>query len=305
LSKKSIKKIYLVVLIALGLLINYGYDMFNNQRNIGGSSQPEMGNVEKQQPNKEAEALTVHFIDVGQADSILVKSPSGRTMLIDGGNNTDYDIIAGYLKKQGVSNIDILIGTHPHEDHIGALDGIIENFNIGKFYMPKAVSTTKTYRDVISAAKNKGITLGTAKNGVKLEFDKGISLNILSPISDKYEELNDYSAVIKLTYGDVSILFTGDAEKLVEDEIMNKGEDLSVQVIKIGHHGSNSSTGDKFLSAVNPKYAVISVGKDNDYGHPAQVTIDKLKNKGIKILRTDEKGTIVMSTDGKSITFNR
>lgn len=245
--------------------------------------------------------LTVHFIDVGQADSILIKAPSGKNMLIDAGNNGDDETVISYLKSQGVSSIDVLIGTHPHEDHIGAMDRVIENFDIKKVYMPKVTASTKTYKDVISAMKSKNMTVNVAKYGIKPDLGSGVDAVMLSPMDQKYDDLNNYSAVIKLTYGSVSFLFMGDAEKMIEDEMIDRGMDLRANVLKVGHHGSDTSTGAEFLNAVNPKYAVISVGAGNDYNHPHKSTLDKFNKKGVKVLRTDEKGTIVFSTDGQSI----
>lgn len=248
--------------------------------------------------------LVVHFVDVGQADFILIKAPEGRVMVIDAGNNGDAEMVVDYLKKQGVTRIDYLIGTHPHEDHIGGMDKVIENFDVSNFYMPKVSTTTKTYKDVINAAKSKNLSINTAKGGVSMNLGSGIDTKMLAPLSDKYEELNDYSAVIKLVYNDASFLFTGDAEKVSEQQMIKKGLDLSAQVLKVGHHGSNSSTAESFLDAVNPKYAVISVGKDNDYGHPESLVLDRLKIRGIKIFRTDESGTIIVSTDGRDINID-
>lgn len=245
--------------------------------------------------------LYVHFIDVGQADSILVKAPSGKNMLIDAGNNADADKIIGYLKKQGVSKIDILIGTHPHEDHIGSLDSIIKEFKIGSLYMPKVTANTKTFSDVIDAAKSKGMSINVAKCGVKLDLGDGIDVQMLAPISGKYDDLNEYSAVVKLVYGKSSFLFTGDAGKVSEAQMLQKNEDVEASVLKVGHHGSSSATSKAFLDKVNPRYAVISVGKGNDYGHPAQATLNNLKKKGVTILRTDQSGDIVFSTDGKNL----
>lgn len=249
--------------------------------------------------------MTVHFVDVGQADCILIKTPGGKAMVIDAGNNADADTVVNYLKNQGISKIDFLIGTHPHEDHIGGMDKVIEYFAVGKFYMPKVTSTTQTYKDVINAAKSKNLTIGSAKEGIDINLDDGIAAKMLSPLSDKYDELNDYSPVIKLVYGNISFLFAGDAGEISENEMLKKGEDLSSTVLKVGHHGSSTSTTQDFLDAVNPKYAVISVGSGNDYGHPSQATLNRLNKKGIKVYRTDESGTIIASTDGENLSFNK
>lgn len=183
------------------------------------------------------------------------------------------------------------------------MDAVVNMFKVGKVYMPK-VTTTKTYEDVITAIKNKGLSIDTSIPGTTVDLDPDVKLEILAPNADTYEDLNNYSIVFKLTYGGKSFLFTGDAEDVSEKEMISKGYDLKADVLKVGHHGSNSSTTSEFLSAVSPQYAVISVGKDNDYGHPTQATLDKFKNAGIAVYRTDENGTVVATCDGNSITFN-
>ncbi|MCT4605668.1 MAG: MBL fold metallo-hydrolase [Marinisporobacter sp.] len=246
--------------------------------------------------------LKIHFIDVGQADSILIKNGES-TMLIDAGNNGDADLVVNYLKNQGINQLDYVIGTHPHEDHIGGLDAVINNFDIGKVYMPKVTHTSKTFKDVITAIKKKGlkITNPTVGGIIPLGDAKGV---ILAPNSKEYKDYNDYSIVLKLTYGNTSFLFTGDAEGLSEKEMMRNGLDLSADVLKLGHHGSHSSTTIDFLNKVNPKYAVIMTEIGNDYGHPHKETMDKLKNKNIPVYRTDESGNIVATSDGNKISFN-
>lgn len=246
--------------------------------------------------------LKVHFIDVGQADSILVQHGS-QNMLIDAGNNADADTVVNYIKKQGVTKLDYFIMTHPHEDHIGGADAVIKGFNIGTVYMPKVTSTTQTFKDVVTAMSAKGLkaTIPVPGNTFKL----GDTLcTILAPNGSSYEDLNNYSVVVKLTYGQNNFIFQGDAEDISENEILSKGYDISADVIKIGHHGSNSSSTQAYIKKVNPKYAVISVGKGNDYGHPHQETMAILKSIGIPVYRTDEAGTIICTSDGKNISFN-
>ncbi|MCF0149609.1 MAG: lamin tail domain-containing protein, partial [Clostridium sp.] len=192
---------------------------------------------------------------------------------------------------------------HPHEDHIGGLDDVINNFSIGKVIMPKATTTTKTYEDVLTAIRNKGLTITLPKTGDKYSIG-GATFTILAPNSESYDSLNNYSVVVKLTYLNNSFLFTGDAETLSENEMINKGLDLKADVLKVGHHGSSTSTSQGFLDRVNPKYAVVSVGKDNSYGHPNKTVMDRLQSKNINIYRTDESGTIIATSNGNNITFN-
>ncbi len=248
--------------------------------------------------------VKIHFLDVGQADSILIQDASGQTMLIDAGNNGDSDLVVSYIRNLGIDHIDVLIGTHPHEDHIGGLDDVIENFDIGKIYMPKVNHSSKTYEDVLMAIKNKGYKITPPQAGST--FDLGnAEYTILSPISKTYSDTNNYSITVKLDYGENSFLFMGDAEKMVENEIIKMGYSIQADLIKLGHHGSMYSSSDDFLDKVNPTYAIISVGEGNSYGHPDPEVMTKLEERGIKSYRTDEMGTIVVESDGSQIKIEK
>ncbi|WP_315115938.1 ComEC/Rec2 family competence protein [uncultured Clostridium sp.] len=246
--------------------------------------------------------LQVHFIDVGQGDSILVQYENNY-MLIDGGPNASADKVLSYLKKTGVEKIDYLIATHPHEDHIGGIDVVIDNYDIGKMYMPKATANTKTFKDVVASMKKKNLKATAPKPGETFKLGDAEVL-LLAPNSSTYENTNNYSIALKVTYGDNSFLFTGDAETLAEKEIIKNGFDIKADVIKLGHHGSKTSSSAAFLKEVNPEYGVITLGKGNDYGHPHKEVMDRVEKMGIKIYRVDEAGDIIATSDGKNIKFN-
>ena len=252
--------------------------------------------------NPSPQYLTVHFLDVGQGDSEFIVLPDGKTMLIDAGESNYGNTVVNYIKALGYSKIDYLVATHPHADHIGGMTKVIQSFSIGAVYMPNATTTTQTYIDLITAIKNAGLTITTAKAGASIFNSNGVSANIVAPNMANYEDLNNFSAVIKITYSSNSFLFMGDAEELSENEIT---ADVNADVLKVGHHGSTSSTSQTFLNKVSPKYAVISVGADNDYGHPAQITLDKLSSAGATIYRTDKDGTVVFKSDGTNITVDK
>ena len=245
--------------------------------------------------------LRVSFIDVGQGDSEFIELPNGETMLIDAGTNETGKNVVDYIKSLGYTSIDYVVGTHPHEDHIGGLDDVIKTFDIGSIYMPKITADTNTFEDVLDAAESKNLMINTAKSGVAIMNTEDLSIKFLAPTLDSYENTNDYSAVVKVVYGDTSYLFTGDAEEFSENLIT---DDVNADVLKVGHHGSSTSTSTEFLKKVSPSSAVISCGKGNSYGHPHSETLQKLADMGTAVYRTDELGTIVSVSDGKTITFD-
>ncbi|MCF6093883.1 MBL fold metallo-hydrolase [Microaerobacter geothermalis] len=252
-----------------------------------------------QQNNDVRGELQVHFIDVGQGASQLLIGSSGKTILIDAGNNIQEEEIVAYLRKNGIQKIDILVGTHPDADHIGGLDAVIDNFEIGKIYMPKVQSNTKTFEDVLLAIQRKGLKVSTAKAGVTLDWEPDAKVQMIAPVRE-YNDDNDMSAVLKLTFGEISFLFTGDAESKSEHDMINSKVDLKSDVLLVAHHGSKSSTTEAFLDAVQPSYGVIQVG-ENNYGHPAPEILERLNKRGVKVYRNDLHGDIVFVTDGKNI----
>lgn len=247
--------------------------------------------------------LRVHFIDVGQADSILIELPNDEIALIDGGNRADGELVVNYLKDNNIEKIDYLLATHPHEDHIGGLPVVVDSFHIGSIYMPRKSVSTEIFETLVNSIKSNDLKATVAEGGLKIIDDGELKFSIIAPNSDDYSETNDFSIVCKLEYKDKSFLFTGDAEGTSEKEIIKAGYDLSADVLKVGHHGGSTSTTEEFLNEVEPTYAVISVAKDNDHGHPHKETIEKLNERNINVLRTDELGTIIISTDGKNISI--
>lgn len=252
----------------------------------------------------EEKNLKVYFFDVGQADSSLIIFPNEETMLIDAGNNEDGEMLVNTIKEMGISKIDYLIGTHPHEDHIGGLDDIVENFDIGDVYMPNVTSDSKTFEEVVEALELKDLQITEPIPGMNIYSDFDTKATILAPNSSKYDNLNNYSIVIKLTHKNKSFLFQGDAEETVEEEILKTGIDIDVDVLKTGHHGSSSSTSKEYLLATTPDIAIISVGTNNQYGHPHKETLELLNKNNIETYRTDLYGTILITTDGKNINVS-
>ncbi|APQ78323.1 MBL fold metallo-hydrolase [Clostridium botulinum] len=247
--------------------------------------------------------LKVHYIDVGQGDSILVQTKD-KNILIDAGTRKSSDSLISYLKKQHIKKLDYVIATHPHEDHIGGMPKVIEEFEISNFYAPKKTANTKIFKDMILQLKKKNLKINVAKKGISLDLSNNSSLDFLAPVKDNYENTNDSSAVVKLTHGNTKFLFTGDAEKTSEKDILNSNEDLSSNVLKIGHHGSHSSSSKEFLDKIDPKIAIISCGKNNDYGHPHKETMKELNKRNIEVYRTDIDGNIVLTSDGENIKKN-
>ena len=245
--------------------------------------------------------LKVNYIDVGQGDSIFIQLPNNETMLIDAGESYESDNVINYLNNLGIKKIDYIVGTHPHTDHIGGLESIINTFDIGSIYMPKVSSTSKTYEALLTTVSNKGLKIKTAKSGVVILDDNNLKLEFIAPNNDSYSSLNNYSAVVKLNFLDNTFIFMGDAETLSEDEITS---DIKADVIKVGHHGSNTSSGIEFVKKVSPKYAIIMVGVGNSYNHPYQSIIDRYENIGAKVLRTDLDGNIVCDSDGNKVSCN-
>lgn len=251
--------------------------------------------------------LEVYFFDVGQGDSELIRLPGGENILIDAGTSSTEDELVGELRSLGAETLDLVVATHPHADHIGGMAAVIDAFDVRQVVMPRIsesdTPTTKTYENLLQSIADKGLTITPAEPGDELLSSGGAVLTVLAPNGEDYGDLNNYSVVLRLTYGEDSFLFTGDAEEASEEEMRSLNWPLTATVLKCGHHGSETSTSPAFLDAVSPQYAVISCGVDNDYGHPDAVTLEKLEAAGAEVFRTDRQGTILASTEGSGVTM--
>lgn len=245
--------------------------------------------------------LTVHFLDIGQGDATLIGC-DGEYMLIDAGDNDKGTAVQNYLTKQGVTKLKYVIGTHPDADHIGGLDVILYKFPCETVMMPDIANNTATYRDVIDTMDTKGYLNTLPRVGERYTLG-GAEFTILGP-EKNYSDTNNSSIVLRLTHGNNSFLFMGDAEEEAETDILNSDVTVDADVLKVGHHGSRTATSKTFLQAVSPQYAVISCAENNSYGHPHAETLNNLRAIGVQVFRTDEQGTIVAVSDGKELEWN-
>ncbi|MCH5317094.1 MAG: MBL fold metallo-hydrolase [Eubacterium sp.] len=288
------KAVISFLILAITAVGAYFYSEAEQSENVNSNIQP-------------GDILAVNFLDVGQGDCEFIQLPDGKCMLIDAGVSDSASKIASKISELGYEKIDYLIATHPHADHIGGMKRIIENFEIGDIYMPKASTNTKTFENLLQAIADKGLSINTAKAGKVICESDDLKIEFLAPVSDSYKDLNNYSAVIRLQYGNNVFLFTGDAEALAEGEMLSaySKSALKADVLKVGHHGSNTASSVAFINTVSPKYAVIEVGNDNSYNHPHTEAINHLNSVGAEILRTDLNGNIIIISDKTSLTVQR
>ncbi len=243
--------------------------------------------------------LTVSFIDVGQGDCAFIEFPDGRTMLIDTGEKEFSGTVISYIQSRGRNKIDYLVSSHPHTDHMGGMQKIVETFDIGDIYMPYADAATSTYENLLEAILDKGLFVTTVGAGDTIISEESISVEVVAPVY-KYDDLNNASIVLRLVFGKTVFLFTGDIETQSENDIYSN---ISADVVKVPHHGSSTSSSKSFVSRVGADYAVFSLGEDNDYGHPHDGIEKRWEDSGAQILRTDKLGNIVFMSDGENLTY--
>lgn len=249
--------------------------------------------------------MIIHYIDVGQGDCILIQV-NNKNLLIDSGPSSNRKDLLNYLEKLDIKKFDYIIATHPHEDHIGNMDTIIKRYDIGSFYSPKVITSSTTFENMISALVDKNLKINVLKKGVKgIDLGKNTEIEVFSPLENiSSDNLNDYSPIIKITFFNNSFLFTGDAEISTEDTVLSENNNLNCDILKVGHHGSSTSTSTDFLISTNPSVAIISVGKNNSYGHPTSETLSLLNSYNIRTIRTDINGTVIAISDGKNINIS-
>lgn len=294
-DKKLNKLIKIIIGLVILIVVTIQGNLFDNVSNATASIND--STKSDKIDAKVKENFSVSFIDVGQADSVLIRN-GNYNMLIDAGNNEDGEKLVNYFKSLGIEEFTYVFATHPHEDHIGGMDDIINNFKIDNYYMSNKLSTTKTFMDVLDALDGRNLKYTVPNKGDTLKLGDA-NIKVIYPGDDK-SNINDSSIVLKVTYGKNSFLLTGDATSNVERKIYN--EDIKSDVLKVAHHGSSYSSTDVFLDRVKPYYAVISVGKNNIYNHPSNNTLEKLNKRNIKVYRTDLDGTIVFISDGNNLS---
>jgi len=254
-----------------------------------------------QSPREEVDYLTVHYIDVGQADCILLLA-GDTAVLIDGGNTDTSAEVVSYLRRYGVKDVDLMVNTHPHGDHIGGLPAVLSGFPVETVWTSTLNYDSYTFDRFMNLAREQDAKIEIPTPGTVYQED-GLLLTVLGPVGTNYEDLNDTSLVLMAQFGEKKFLFTGDMESVAENHLLTSQVSLKADVLKVGHHGSYSSTSAPFLKAVDPDYAVISCGRDNEYGHPHPGPMKELKNQNVEVFRTDLMGSVTIMTDGKKLSF--
>lgn len=254
---------------------------------------------DEEPPAPTAGQMEIYGFDVGQGDSTFIRTKEDA-ILIDGGNNGKGEDVVRYLKKLGIKRLTAVIATHPDADHIGGLDTVLDAFPVDSVYAPRVTHTTETYRDFLLAVKREGVTIKSVKAGLKIPSEAA-RFTFLAPLTDGTQDLNSWSAVLRVEHGQDRFLFMGDAPIRTEQQLLESNADVRADVLKLGHHGADTSSSLPFLQAVSPKRALISAGKDNAYRHPRPSVLQELKAERITIDRTDQSGTIQYISTGDGI----
>ncbi len=305
-NEKNKKIIYLVLIIVISLITAFASSqgLLDGVLDDPGDTLGDFTDNATGDENKNG--FSVHFIDVGQGDCTLVVC-DGKYLLVDAGENGHETEIINYLRSMKVEKLDYIIATHQHSDHIGGIPEVLEEFEADNIIMPRLTKeqtpTNSTYKAFLTALQNSDAKIISAKPGLKYSLNDA-EFEILGPVTNDCEDINSMSAVTKITYGETSFLITGDAEKDEELEIIDNGSDLDCDVLRVGHHGSSTSSSKEFLEAVTPEICVISCGINNDYGHPHDKVMNRLDNYTDEIYRTDICGSIVMKSDGENIEIS-
>ena len=277
---------WVLVFLFIMLFLAVAYILFNRQGEAA--------------PPAEGGSFQVHFIDVGQADAALVIC-DGHYMLIDGGNAEDSDLVYAYLERHGAKRLDYMVASHAHEDHIGGLSGALNYAKVDTALCPVTEYNSKVFQNLVKYLEGQGKSLTVPEPGDRFELGSA-QVEILGPVQE-YDDTNDTSIVLRIDYGQTSFLFTGDMETGAEADLLDAGADVHATVLKAGHHGSSTSTSYRFLREVNPKYAVVSVGEGNSYGHPSDEVLSRFRDAGTQVYRTDMQGHIIAESDGTTVTF--
>ena len=304
-KKSGKKKIIAIIVVIAVLLVGtwLGFDFSKVLEFASGEPTETMQSAEKAEPTEGELILTM--IDVGQADSFLFQQ-NGKTMLVDCGTRSGGDIVVEYLKNLGITKIEYVFGTHPHDDHMGGMYDVITNFEIGKIIIPDVEEgkvTSAWYEKLITEIVESEYNLEYAKEDTVYKLGDA-TIKILTQLTEYKSDLNNYSAIMKVSFGEMDIIMTGDAETIVEEVALNDGVNLDAEILKVGHHGSDTSSSNEFLDAVSPKYALISTEIGNKHEHPIKSVMDELKARDIEVYRTDESGTVILTITSNSVTFN-
>lgn len=294
------KKIYAVLVVIVAVIAVGMFFFGSGGDDINPSENPTVSD------DSPVSYCKVHYIDVGQGDCELIEC-DGKYMLIDAGENGHEDEVLNYLRKLGVEKLDYVVASHQHSDHIGGLAEVLAEFKADNIIMPRLTKeqtpTNSTYKAFVNAVAESEAKVIEAKVGAK--YTLGTSeFEILGPVTNDAEDINNMSAVMRLVYGERTFLFTGDAETEEENEVLDNGSDVDCDVLKVGHHGSSTSSGNKFLYAATPEICIISCGEGNDYGHPHDKAVSRLKKQTEEIYRTDICGDIVIETDGVKLSVS-